>query len=70
MAKEDYRISELERIASTKTEIADELGIEIPKDRYWGNMSSKLCGTVGGAMGGEKVREAVESFERNLLKKK
>lgn len=53
--------------AKTKTELATELGIPIPKNGYWGNMTSKTCGTVGGAIGGQKVRAAIESFERSLV---
>ncbi|QGU94925.1 small, acid-soluble spore protein, alpha/beta type [Clostridium bovifaecis] len=33
----------------SRTELAKELGIEIPKDGYWGDVPSKLCGIVGGA---------------------
>ncbi|KZL89851.1 alpha/beta-type small acid-soluble spore protein [Clostridium magnum] len=53
--------------AKTKTELANELGIPVPKDGYWGNMTAKTCGTVGGAVGGQKVKAAIESFERSLL---
>lgn len=55
--------------AKTKTELANELGIPIPKDGYWGNMPSKVCGTVGGAAGGNFTKAAVESFERSLAEK-
>ncbi|MBC2579469.1 alpha/beta-type small acid-soluble spore protein [Clostridium sp. DJ247] len=55
--------------AKTKTELAKELGIDTPKDGYWGNMSSRVCGTVGGAIGGNFVKAAVESFERELANK-
>lgn len=65
--KQNYDISK--ETAKTKTELAQELGIQVPKDDYWGNMTTKTCGTVGGAIGGNKVRAAIESFERNLIKK-
>lgn len=65
--KEDYDVAK--ETAKSKTELANELGIPIPKDGYWGNMTSKTCGTVGGAIGGQKVRAAIESFERSLVEK-
>jgi hypothetical protein len=40
----------------SRTELAKELGISIPKDGYWGDVPSKLCGIVGGA----KDRESKE----------
>ena len=52
--------------AKSKEELANEIGFEIPKDGYWGNVPSRLCGLVGGALGGEAVRKAVEDFERKL----
>lgn len=55
--------------ARTKTELAKELGIKIPKDGYWGNMPSRICGAVGGAIGGEEVRKAVEDYEEKLINK-
>jgi hypothetical protein len=67
MNKKNYDIAK--ETAKTKTELAQELGIPIPKDGYWGNMTAKTCGTVGGAIGGEKVRAAIECFERNLVEK-
>ena len=32
-------------------------------------MTAKTCGSVGGAIGGNKVRSAIESFEKNLIEK-
>jgi len=52
--------------AKSKEELANEIGFEIPKDGYWGNVPSRLCGLVGGALGGEAVRKAVEDFEMKL----
>lgn len=37
----------------TKEEQAEELGISIPKNGYWGNKSSRVCGMVGGAENGK-----------------
>lgn len=56
-------------IAKTKTELAKELGINIPRDGYWGDMSSRVCGTVGGAIGGNMVKSAIEQYEKNLVEK-
>ncbi|MBK1810417.1 small, acid-soluble spore protein, alpha/beta type [Clostridium sp. YIM B02505] len=53
----------------TKSEQAKELGIELPKDGYWGNTSSKVCGMVGGAEGGNFTKNAVQSFEEMLSKR-
>lgn len=55
--------------AKTKTELAEDLGIPIPQSGYWGNMTSKVCGTVGGAIGGNIIKNAVEQFEKTLIKK-
>lgn len=63
--KENYDI--VKETAKSKTELANELGIPVPRDGYWGNMTAKTCGTVGGALGGQKVKAAIESFERSLL---
>lgn len=43
-------------------------GIKIPKDNYWGDVPSKICGAYGGAIGGNIVKNAVESFENKLAK--
>ena len=45
-----------------KQEVANEIGVQIPTTGYWGNMTSKDCGSVGGYM----VKRMVESYERNL----
>lgn len=62
-------IYEEEQKAKTKEEIAEDLNLEIPKDNYWGNVPSKICGTIGGARGGNYVKNAVEDFEKSLIKK-
>lgn len=46
-----------------KYEIADEVGIEVPKDGYWGNMTSRQCGTVGGYM----VKRLIQMAEEQLI---
>lgn len=52
--------------AQTKTELASELGINVPNDGYWGDVPSRVCGTVGGAIGGNIVKPATEQYERKL----
>lgn len=47
-----------------KHEIASEIGVQVPESGYWGNMTSRECGSVGGNM----VKKMVESYERNLIK--
>jgi len=47
-----------------KYEIAHEIGVKPPESGYWGNMTSRDCGSVGGFM----VKKMVESYERNLTK--
>jgi len=47
-----------------KYEIANELGIQAPKDGYWGNLTSRDCGAVGGQM----VKKMIEMAEQNLVK--
>jgi hypothetical protein len=41
-------------------------GIEIPKDGYWGNVPSKICGAYGGAIGGYMVKEMIKDYENKL----
>lgn len=48
-----------------KYEIASEIGVRPPDSGYWGNMTSRECGSVGGFM----VKKMVESYERNLTGK-
>lgn len=44
-------------------------GVKIPENGYWGNVPSKICGAYGGAIGGNMVKEAIESFENKLTDK-
>jgi hypothetical protein len=48
-----------------KYEIAQELGIQIPQDGYYGNMVTRDIGAIGGNM----TRRLVEIAEQTLLKK-
>jgi len=45
-----------------KYEIAQEIGVVPPTDGYWGDMSSRQCGAVGGHM----VRRMIELAEQRL----
>lgn len=45
-----------------KYEVANEIGVQVPATGYWGNMTSKECGSVGGYM----VKKMVEAYERDL----
>jgi hypothetical protein len=58
----DEKINQLHN----KTEQAQAMGINMPKDGDWGNMPSRVCGEVGGAEGGNFTREAVKRFEDKL----
>ena len=53
---------------NTRYEEAIEMGVKIPEDGYWGDVPSRICGAVGGAIGGNEVRNAVEAYERQLIK--
>lgn len=55
-----------------KYEAAKELGLTPQiKNGYWGDVSSKDCGAVGGRIGGKiggnMVREMIKYAEQNLL---
>ncbi|WP_026487215.1 alpha/beta-type small acid-soluble spore protein [Caldanaerobius polysaccharolyticus] len=45
-----------------KYEVANELGIQPPADGYWGNLTSRDCGAVGGHM----VRKMIEMAEASI----
>lgn len=46
---------------NTKTELAEDMGMQVPEEGYGGNMTSKACGN--------EVRNAVAEFEKKLIKK-
>lgn len=52
-----------------KYEIAEEMGI-VPQiqDGYWGELSSRDCGRVGGRIGGNMVKVMVSRAEEDLAK--
>ncbi|NLA59064.1 MAG: alpha/beta-type small acid-soluble spore protein [Firmicutes bacterium] len=46
-----------------KYETANELGIQVPEGDYWGHISSRDCGAVGGNM----VRKMIAAAEQSLI---
>ncbi|MHB1418091.1 MAG: small, acid-soluble spore protein, alpha/beta type [Bacillota bacterium] len=52
-----------------KYEIASDLGLtKETSDGYWGEISSRDCGKVGGKIGGQMVRMMIQHAEEALLK--
>lgn len=47
-----------------KHEVASEIGVRIPENGYWGDMTSRECGSVGGFM----VKRMVEAYEKGLTR--
>jgi hypothetical protein len=45
-----------------KYEVANEIGLQVPQSGYWGELTSRDCGAVGGHM----VRQMIEAYENNL----
>ncbi|KAB2954312.1 alpha/beta-type small acid-soluble spore protein [Heliorestis acidaminivorans] len=53
---------------SFKYEVAEELGLTtMIKDDYWGALTSKDCGRVGGRIGGSMVKAMVRRAEEMLV---
>ena len=48
-----------------KYEVANELGISIPADGYWGTMTTRDTGAIGGHM----VRKMIAMAEQSLATK-
>lgn len=46
-----------------KYEVANEIGVKVPESGYWGNMTSRECGSVGGHM----VKRMIEMAEEQLI---
>lgn len=53
------------RLDKFKEEVANEIGVQVPASGYWGDMTSRDCGSVGGFM----VKKMIESYERSLAGK-
>lgn len=45
-----------------KYETAAEVGLNVQRGDYWGNLTSRDCGAVGGHM----VRKMIQSYEQQL----
>lgn len=48
-----------------KNEVANEIGVKVPENGYWGEMTSRECGSVGGNM----VKKLVAMGEQQLMSK-
>ena len=46
-----------------KYEVANELGIQIPQSGYYGNMTTRDTGAIGGHM----VRKMIEAYQNSLV---
>ncbi|OFI07683.1 small, acid-soluble spore protein alpha [Clostridium acetireducens DSM 10703] len=53
----------MQALEQFKYEVANDIGVKIPENGYWGNMTSKECGSVGGQM----VKRMVEMAEQQLI---
>jgi len=51
-------------LAQMKMEIAQELGISLPVDGYYGKMSTKDIGTIGGSMTKRLVEMGLQLSKR------
>ncbi|WP_018754533.1 alpha/beta-type small acid-soluble spore protein [Paenibacillus terrigena] len=51
-------------LAQMKMEIAQELGISLPEDGYYGKMSTKDIGTIGGGMTKRLVQMGLQLSKR------
>ncbi|WP_152396166.1 alpha/beta-type small acid-soluble spore protein [Paenibacillus guangzhouensis] len=51
-------------LAQMKMEIAQELGISLPADGYYGKMSTKDIGTIGGGMTKRLVQMGLQLSHR------
>jgi hypothetical protein len=49
-------------LQNMKYETASELAISTPQDGYWGNVSSRDCGRIGGNM----VRKLIQIAEQQI----
>lgn len=45
-----------------KYEVARSLNIQAPQNGYWGDVSAKDCGSIGGQM----VRVMIQQYEQNM----
>jgi hypothetical protein len=52
-------------LAQLKYEIAQELGIDLPADGYYGKMTTKDMGTIGGNMTRRLVQMGLNKVDRH-----
>lgn len=52
-------------LSQFKYEVANEIGVKVPQSGYWGNMTSRECGSVGGYM----VKRMIQMAEEQLIGK-
>jgi hypothetical protein len=50
-----------------RLEEAIKAGIKIPKDGYWGNTPSRICGAYGGKVDGTMIKEAVNNLKDKIV---
>lgn len=55
-----------EALEKMKSEIAHELGMDLPNKEYWGDVSSRDCGRVGGKIGGKMVHNLIKIAEEKI----
>ncbi len=51
-------------LSKFKYEVANQIGVQAPNSGYWGEMTSRECGSVGGEM----VKRMVEQYENSINK--
>ena len=56
-------LNAMQALYQLKYETANELGIQVPANDYWGDLPSRQCGAVGGNM----VRKMIAAAEQSLI---
>ncbi|GAA0854437.1 alpha/beta-type small acid-soluble spore protein [Paenibacillus glucanolyticus] len=51
-----------------KFEIAQELGIQLPADGYYGNMATRDLGSIGGTITSRLVQMAEQNLSNNTIR--
>jgi hypothetical protein len=67
MAKEGYKVDQ-EHPNDVKYEVAEGLGIPL-KESDNGKLTTEQAGKIGGAIGGNMVREMIKLAEQKIIKK-
>ena len=55
--------------AKNKAQQARLMGVKIPDDDYWGDYTSKTCGSVGGASSENFIKDSNASFKQKSIDK-